>query len=77
MRSLANPSPEFLDRSMRDLPDPLAAELQLLPDFLARVLAIPIQTEAQGDHLALAGREPGEELLEPLAEILPQRRLDR
>src|SRR5207247_579420 len=50
-----------------DLTDALAGDGEVLPDLLERVFAAVGQTEAEPQHLLLAGRGGGEDLARPLA----------
>src|SRR2546426_1108246 len=49
--------PELAQRLGLDLPDPLAGDREVLPDFLQRVLATVGEAEPEPQHLLLARRE--------------------
>src|SRR5579863_3083737 len=48
---------ELAQRLGFDLPDALARDVELLSDFLERVLALAADAEAEADHLLLLGRK--------------------
>src|SRR5947208_13043804 len=55
--------PELAQRLGLDLPDPLAGDREVLPDFFQRVLATVGEAEPEPQHLLLARREGVEDLV--------------
>src|SRR5438132_8548057 len=64
--------PELAQRLGLDLPDPLAGDREVLPDFFQRVLATVGEAEPEPQHLLLARREG----VEDLVRLLPEREAD-
>src|SRR2546425_5733731 len=61
--------PELAQRLGLDLPDPLAGDREVLPDFLQRVLATVGEAEPEPQHLLLARREGVERSEEHTSEL--------
>ncbi len=69
----AQRAPDFafaqpLERAVAQLPHPLTRDAQHGADFLERVLAAPVQTEVQTQHLGIAGRERAQRFLDFIGE---------
>src|SRR6185369_3332632 len=68
---------ELPDRLGLDLADPLAGDVELLADFLERVVGRHLDAEAHPKHLRLARRQRVEDVLDDVAQARLHRRLDR
>src|SRR6188508_806068 len=69
--------PQLAQRLGLDLPDALARDVELLADFLERVVGIHVDTEAHAQDLGFARREAGEHRVRRLAQRLGRRGVDR
>src|SRR5437773_8277818 len=65
--------PQLAQRLRLDLPDPLAGDVELLADFLQRVVGVHLDAETHPQHLRFARRQRVEDVLAYVA----QARVDR
>src|SRR5579863_7930251 len=68
---------ELAQRLGFNLPDTLARDVELLADFLERVLALAADAEAQADHLLLLGRKRLEDVGGLVADVGVDHRVHR
>src|SRR5579863_2871709 len=68
---------ELAQRLGFNLPDTLARDVELLADFLERVLALAADAEAQADHFLLLGRKRLEDVGGLVADVGVDHGIDR
>src|SRR5688572_4888136 len=69
--------PQFPQRLGLDLPDALTGDVELLADFLERVIGVHVDAKAHPEYLRLARCQAGEHGVRGLAQRLGRRRVDR